>query len=264
MKNTTLMIFAFVLALTSCKKEESVMEKDDKTIQDYFADKDITDAIKDPSGVYILHITEGTGESPALNNFVTVKYELYNLPSETRVEQTEDPITFKLSNLIAGWQIGIPYLKKGGAAYLFVPSSYAYGDGKVLRFKITLIDFKTPAEQALAEDKVIQDYFAANNITDVIADTSGVYIQHITEGTGSNPSLSDYITVKYAIYNLPAEKLLKEVKTPVSLNLGKLMTGWQIGIPYMKKGGEAYLYMPSKHAYDDGKVLRFKITLVDF
>ncbi|SMO44553.1 FKBP-type peptidyl-prolyl cis-trans isomerase FkpA [Saccharicrinis carchari] len=141
MKNTLLIILTLALALGSCKKEESVMEKDDKTIQKYLDSNDITTAIKDPSGVYIQHIKEGTGESPILSDNIKVKYELYNLPSDTRVPQTDDPITFKLSELILGWQIGIPYMKKGGAAYLYVPSSYAYRDGKVLKFKITLIDF---------------------------------------------------------------------------------------------------------------------------
>ncbi len=117
------------------------MEKDDKTIQNYFASKNITNVIKDPSGVYIQHIKEGTGKSPILSDNVTVKYELYNLPSDTRVPQTDEPITFELRGLITGWKIGIPYMKKGGVAYLYVPSTHAYRDGKVLKFKITLINF---------------------------------------------------------------------------------------------------------------------------
>ena len=141
MRNTLFMVLVLALAAASCKKEESVMEKDDKTIQTYFKNKDITDVIKDPSGVYIQHIKEGTGKSPILSDRVTVKYELYTLPEDKQVPQTDEPITFELRGLITGWKIGIPYMKKSGVAYLYVPSTHAYRDGKVLKFKITLINF---------------------------------------------------------------------------------------------------------------------------
>lgn len=264
MKNTILIIFAFALAVTSCKKEESVMEKDDKIIQNYFANKNITDAIKDPSGIYIQHIAEGVGESPALSDYVSLKYELYSLPEDTKIPQTQDSVTTLLDNLFPAWKVGIPYIKKGGLAYLYVPSSYFNQNGKVLKFKISLIDVKTQAEQAVADDKVIQDYFTANNITNTIADPSGVYIQHITEGTGNSPALNDRVTVKYELYNLPSDTRVPQTNDPITFELDGLIEGWKIGIPYMKKGGVAYLYIPSTHAYHDGRVLKYKITLINF
>ena len=147
MKNTSFIVLALLLVLGGCKKEESVMEKDDRVIRNYLKDNDIIDAFKDPSGVYIQHIKEGTGDSPSILAEVTVKYALYTLPTDEFVPQTEDPVTFKLSNLIEGWKIGIPYMKKGGEAYLYIPSTYAYGGtssplaNKVLKFKISLLDF---------------------------------------------------------------------------------------------------------------------------
>ncbi len=137
------MALMLVSLLNSCIKDPKepvdYMVKDEEIIQAYFEANNITDTIADPSGVYIQHITEGTGATPTLSDNISVKYELYNLPEDERVPQTEDPITFNLSGLIYGWQIGIPYMKEGGEAYLYIPRAYAYGDG-VLKFKIELIE----------------------------------------------------------------------------------------------------------------------------
>ncbi|WP_075590134.1 FKBP-type peptidyl-prolyl cis-trans isomerase [Labilibacter marinus] len=146
MKKNFGLIAGLLIALvySGCNKEEEPIDydaKDEGIIQDYFEANNITDTVATSYGVYIKHIVEGTGESPTLNDKVKVKYELYNLPSDQRVNQPEEPVTFALSNLIAGWQIGIPYMKVGGEAYLYVPRKYAYGDG-VLKFKITLIEIE--------------------------------------------------------------------------------------------------------------------------
>ena len=60
-----------------------------------------------------------------------------------------EPISFKLSQVIPGWQEAIPLLKKGGKATFVIPSGMAYGARKagkippnsVLAFEVELIDF---------------------------------------------------------------------------------------------------------------------------
>ncbi|MNL47460.1 FKBP-type peptidyl-prolyl cis-trans isomerase FkpA precursor [compost metagenome] len=59
---------------------------------------------------------------------------------------------FTLGGLIAGWQIGIPYIQKGGKIRLFIPSQYAYGNSampgipanSVLDFNIELTEVVNP------------------------------------------------------------------------------------------------------------------------
>jgi FKBP-type peptidyl-prolyl cis-trans isomerase FkpA len=61
---------------------------------------------------------------------------------------TTQPISFKLGQVISGWQIGIPLIQKGGKIRLLIPSGLAYGpDGQgpipgnaVLDFDIELLD----------------------------------------------------------------------------------------------------------------------------
>jgi len=62
---------------------------------------------------------------------------------------SNSPKSFPLKNLIEGWQIGIPFLQKGGSGSFYVPSGLGYGSrtlpdipaNSVLIFDITLVDF---------------------------------------------------------------------------------------------------------------------------
>lgn len=103
------------------------------------------------TGMYIVTDELGEGdERPTLNDEVTIFYQGYLLDGFKFDGTGELPATFPLSNLIAGWQIGIPMFGKGGKGKLIIPSDLAYGDrdngdipgGSTLMFEIELIDWK--------------------------------------------------------------------------------------------------------------------------
>jgi FKBP-type peptidyl-prolyl cis-trans isomerase FkpA len=58
------------------------------------------------------------------------------------------PLIRQLGSLIPGWQVGVPYIQKGGKIRLFIPSYYGYGNqangpvpaNAVLDFTIDLVD----------------------------------------------------------------------------------------------------------------------------
>ena len=58
------------------------------------------------------------------------------------------PVSFFLSQVIKGWQEGIPLIKKGGKATLLIPSSLGYGShsagsipaNSVTIFEVELVD----------------------------------------------------------------------------------------------------------------------------
>ena len=97
------------------KKEEgpSQAEKDEEIIQNFLADNEL-DAEATGSGLYVLIDEEGVGDNPTIYDEVTVHYTGYLTNGEIFDLTGFDPATFPLSNVIQGWQEGIPYFKPGG------------------------------------------------------------------------------------------------------------------------------------------------------
>jgi FKBP-type peptidyl-prolyl cis-trans isomerase len=141
---------ALILVLSSCLKENNQPEADDQLIVNYLSANKLT-ATKDPSGLYYIMNVAGTGTAPTATSTVEVKYK-GSLINGTVFDQTasDKTFTYALSGLILGWQIGIPLMKEGGKATLFIPSRLGYGSqnlgtippNSVLIFEIELIDVK--------------------------------------------------------------------------------------------------------------------------
>jgi FKBP-type peptidyl-prolyl cis-trans isomerase len=128
-------LFSFILIISiSCKKETPQSEVDHGLIEAYVQENQLNGEFTD-SGLYYVISVPGGNTHPNLNSSVTVTYDGYTL--------NDDPIddgsfiTFKLSQLITGWQEGIPLIGTGGKIKLIIPSDQAYGK-EVLVFDITL------------------------------------------------------------------------------------------------------------------------------
>ncbi|NTE03434.1 peptidylprolyl isomerase [Agrobacterium tumefaciens] len=145
LKQLTILFF-LALALNSCKKDEDA----DKQITDFIAKNNIP-ATKDASGLYYQIIKPGTGNFtyPA-NTSITIKYEGRLLDGSVFDNGGGKEQTFVLSQLIQGWQIGIPKIQKGGEIRLIIPPGLGYGSNatgpipgnSVLDFTIQLSGIK--------------------------------------------------------------------------------------------------------------------------
>lgn len=142
-----------------CVKDESVsyeeqMAIDEPLILDYLADNNYS-VQKTDEGVYYHHWLEGTGTQPTIDNEVTVHYQGSLLDgtvfdcSYGSCGGSGNPISFSLSGVIQGWQIGIPLMKEGGRTLLVIPSRLAYGTAgaggsipadAILAFEVELLD----------------------------------------------------------------------------------------------------------------------------
>ena len=127
---------AIAIGFTACKNNvvddfdaNAQLTADTIAIRKYVTDNNIP-ALKDKSGVFYQVVTPGSGELVYTGNTsVTVDYSGKVLGSSTNFDSSAGtPVTFKLGGLIPGWQIGIPYIQKGGQIRLFIPSGYAYGN----------------------------------------------------------------------------------------------------------------------------------------
>merc|ERR1711939_143532 len=87
-------------------------------------------AVTTASGLVIKTLTEGEGESPTADSTVRVHYE-GTLPDGSTFDSSlkrGEPVEFKLTDVVKGWQEGIAMMKPGGKAKLTLPAELGYGD----------------------------------------------------------------------------------------------------------------------------------------
>lgn len=102
---------------------------------------------------------------------------------------------------------------------------------------------------------------------------SGLYYEIVNPGTGATPQLTSTITAHY-FGKLISNDTQFDASTPgnpIVLLLSRFITGWQIGLPLIKKGGLIRMIIPSSLGYGcvgngpvpPDAVLFFEISLQD-
>ncbi|MEQ8472203.1 MAG: FKBP-type peptidyl-prolyl cis-trans isomerase [Marinoscillum sp.] len=121
------------LMLTSCLKDPvepfdvyEQLEKDQDKITSYLQENEISAQEDSIYGVRFVIHTQGTGDKPTGTSKINVDYE-GSLMSNGKVFDSNDSISFRLNQLVAGWQIVLPYLQEGGSVTMYIPSGYGYG-----------------------------------------------------------------------------------------------------------------------------------------
>lgn len=126
MKRILFFILPLIALVSSCKKDQLTIDKE--LIDDYLTENNLTAKVTE-EGLYYIIENEGTGNRPFVNDKVRVHYKGTLLDGE-KFDSSYDrgePSEFFLSQVIAGWQIGIPLFKEGGKGKLIVPSKLGYG-----------------------------------------------------------------------------------------------------------------------------------------
>ena len=141
----------------ACKKNVPVDDYDpnpqfmaDTTAISAFIKTNNIPAQKDSYGIFYQIIEPGSGSVTYQGSTrITADYD-GRLLNGTLFDSTKgSPVSFTLGQVIAGWQIGIQKIQKGGKIRLIIPSYYGYGTSSpsssipanaVLDFTITLTD----------------------------------------------------------------------------------------------------------------------------
>lgn len=120
--------------------------------------------------------------------------------------------------------------------------------------------------------EIIREYLTTNNIN-AIEHPSGMFYVMNREGSGANPTARATVTVRYKGYLLDGT-VFDETKNgnTATFSLTSLISGWQVGVPLMKRGGAITMYLPSYLGYGrsgsgnipPNSVIAFDIELVDF
>lgn len=105
---------------------------------------------------------------------------------------------------------------------------------------------------------------------------NGLYMETIKAGNGGSPTAASDVKAHYVLMNTAGDTLQSSLSAPQIpvFNLGGVIPGWTVGIPFMKKGGKYKLYVPQNMAYgkdspDPNSIppfatLVFYVELVDF
>ena len=157
-----LLVISTAVFIISCKKKtsdpvvdctnaayiDSVAKLNIATIHQYASDSSLT-IDSTTTGLYYSIIDSGVGANPTTSSYLTVKYKGYTTNGLV-FDQTTTTASFYLSNLIYGWQYGLPLIKKSGKIKLIIPARLGYGcnavgsipPNSVIIFDVELIDFR--------------------------------------------------------------------------------------------------------------------------
>lgn len=138
LKNFAFVVFASFL-LSSCFKGSDNREmcnydaclvkasdNEVQAVQTYLTNNNIQ-AEKHCSGLFYRIETPGTGKTAGVCDNITINYK-GSLTNGNVFDQSTNPVTFQLGQLITGWKNAIPLIKEGGRIHLYIPSSLGYGN----------------------------------------------------------------------------------------------------------------------------------------
>ena len=142
--------------VVGCSKEQTGLAQykkqaaiDDRIVADYIAANGLSgkaQKVSDTCGVYYVLLEAGQGNDLfTTSTYVTVGDTARVLGQTTPFYETDNfHPSYQLSQVILGWRLGIPKVKKGGLIRLLVPSRYAYGPYPQPDYKLSanaILDF---------------------------------------------------------------------------------------------------------------------------
>lgn len=144
---------------------------------------------------------------------------------------------------------------------------------KIIFAVLVSIAFFSCKPQSEKDDEIIQEYLKEHSL-EATKHESGIYYIIQDEGTGETyPDINSEVEVRYKGYFIDGDIFDQtQDSSTFTYELSYLISGWQHGIPLIKRGGKETLFIPSALGYgeDDyytipgNSVLIFEIELVDF
>ncbi len=126
------------------------------------------------------------------------------------------------------------------------------------------------------KNKVTSSKFlaAAKKMAGVKEDKSGLLYKVVKQGKGPSPTVDDTVVVNYRGTLPDGKEFDSSYKRgkPATFPLSRMIEGWKIGIPLMKKGAKFEFWIPAKLAYGEhgaGSVIgpfqaiKFEVELLD-
>jgi FKBP-type peptidyl-prolyl cis-trans isomerase FkpA len=227
-------IFTFLLiaatGLSACKKTQDqpdIRVYDQEQIQKYITANGLTGFSEDTTpdgtgttGIQYKIISQGTGDTLKYSDQISLVYTVKSfdgkyISSDTIANHLNGFLGYFKSqyNLPEGVQLAIHNILKykDSNMRLLIPSRLAYGVNGYGSGSITNVNTRIAGNQCLDyyvhvigdqkayDDKVINNYITANNLTDYHKDPLGYYYKIVTPGTGPIEAISEFskLTMTY-------------------------------------------------------------------
>jgi len=211
-----------------------------------------------PSGVEYEDMTVGTGLVAQPGAAVVMHYRGTLKATGAEFDASAkrgEPLAAPLTNLIKGWQEGVPGMKVGGKRKLTIPAALAYGAREIKDGERIII----PKDSDLVFE---------------IELVNTLHSEDLVVGTGKTCPPNATVKLHYTgTLKSDGSKFDSSVGgPPAEFPLSDLIRGWQYGVPGMKVGGKRKLTIPWQFGYGErgsppkipGKSdLVFEIELVD-
>lgn len=144
-----IVFFIGLLAISSCTTySDEDLKGFDTDIQSYIDSTGVS-MEKTEDGLYYNIIKEGEGDRLiGYNDLVTFYYKAAYLKGKTfQIIGEEDPLEYKVNQLIVGWQDALMMLKEGGEIQIIIPPQMGYADkntglvpaNTILRYDLTVV-----------------------------------------------------------------------------------------------------------------------------
>lgn len=262
----TLSLLGMILMFSACKKEyESIQNIDDAKLKQYISSNQLQ-VTKDSTGFYYAVVKPGTG-----NNFLDKDSVLYNVVVKSISNGTEyyNTATYSanfgtlvgytgtfVTQKIPAIRTAILALRPGGTAKVLLPSYLAFGKNGLSNINVpsnepvelTITTYPERSQAAL-DNRLIQEFIARNSLT-ATKDSSGVYYNIATVGTGTEIiNKSSTIKAKYTGRLLNGTVFDSSTDGTFTSSLGSLIQGWQKIVPKLKNGGKVRMLVPSGLGY---------------
>ena len=155
-------LLPFVLLIAACGNddEEITLEPCDSetmSIEEFAAADTLTYTQLNNTGLYYYISDSGDTERPTIESTVVAHYRGFFTDGQIFDQTTaaNGPVQFPLTNVIEGWQLGVPLIGEGGEIRLLIPYELAYGtDPQYDRLGRCVI----PAESDLVFDIVLVSF----------------------------------------------------------------------------------------------------------
>jgi len=132
MKNPVIVILsALIIGITMFSMANATSPEENKAAGEAFLAENTTkeNIVTTASGLQYEILAEGEGPSPSATTSVTVHYKGTTLDGKEfdSSYSRNEPATFPLNRVIAGWTEGLQLMNAGAKYRFFIPSELAYG-----------------------------------------------------------------------------------------------------------------------------------------